>query len=628
MTAYSFFRRLCLVVLFAFAPLFSERAAAQELEFTRLDYATVRVFAIQDIGIEPINGENGTTYQLAVPEAGHGSGVIISADGLVLTAAHVVKDARRIAVKVTGSDRALPATVLYLDADKDFAFLAIDGTYEHFIPFPNVSPRLAVRRPVNAIGYPLDADRATPQSSQGIVSGMTNDNLIQLSIAVNPGNSGGPLVNERDELIGVVVARGNVEAGVQGIAIAVPLDMMRPTYKSLVVRGGLLDSARTKLSSLPASERVAASVVARLVQVGSVGGVFDEVAKQLADGGTGALRSELEAALREGGEGDADVLTMAAAYLWNAAIWIKEKQHADAATELNSVRNLSQRAVRIDPDLPQRSPFVAFALANSQPWAAGQLSNIRGTHESDATVTDNRGIPQLRIVPALGANFLHSIFGAGVAFDLHLAESLHVHLEYLFGGNISETNHAVEAYVGYPVSTWKSTAPAAFVVGSQADFGRTTIFYETSQVETSYALLVEVGGLGMTTSVSTCDAACEAAGATNYKESGALAGQLSAGLRYVRGYTAKRSDNTNSADYLAAYVHVMALPFGLPDEPYGRAGGLEDYASDLDESTSPIGGEIGVSQGTGFGASNFALAYIPALSQFMFRATWGYAFHL
>jgi len=627
MTASSFFLRFCLALLFALAPLFSERATAQELEFTRLDYATVRVFAIQDIGLEPINGANGTTYQLAVPEAGHGSGVIISADGLVLTAAHVVKDARRIAVKVTGSDRALPATVLYLDADKDFAFLAIDGTYEHFIPFPNVSPRLTVRKPVNAIGYPLDADRPTPQSSQGIVSGMTNDNLIQLSMAVNPGNSGGPLVNERDELIGVVVARGNVEAGVQGIALAVPLDMMRPTYKSLVVRGGLLDSARTKLRTLPASERVAASVVARLVQVGSVGGVFDEVAKQLADGGTGALRGELEAALREGGEGDADVLTMAAAYLWNAAIWIKEKQQAEAATELNSVRSLSQRAVRIDPDLPRRSPFVAFALANSQPWAARQLSDIRGVNESSATVTENRGIPKLSIVPGFGANMTQSLLGIGVVGDLHLAESLHVHLEYLLGLGVPGLNHTIDAYVGYPISTWKTTTTAMFIVGRAANVGHTTLYYENSQVEVHSSFILEAGALLMTTRVATCDAACEAAG-LGVEESGAFVGQLSAGARFIRAYSATRSDGTSAEDYLAAYAHVMLVPFGMPSEPYGRIAGLDEAADDFNDSTTFIGGEVGVVQSTGLGTAGVALAYVPVLSTFVFRVTWGFGIRL
>jgi S1-C subfamily serine protease/DNA-directed RNA polymerase subunit RPC12/RpoP len=141
-----------------------------------------------------------------------GSGFFISEDGLFVTNAHVVEDAIKIEVKgVTGKKK---ATVLRIDKEKDLALLrvsVVDGT----VPALRISTNnFPIGTQVFTIGYPLvDLQGTQPKFTDGKISSVAglhdNPDEIQISVAVQPGNSGGPLADNNGDIVGVVVARLN-----------------------------------------------------------------------------------------------------------------------------------------------------------------------------------------------------------------------------------------------------------------------------------------------------------------------------------------------------------------------------------------------------------------------------------
>ena len=161
-----------------------------------------------------------------------GSGVVVSADGYVLTNAHVVGDDERATVKVVLSDsRERAARVIGVDTTTDLAVLKIEGT--GFTPMAWAdSDKLRIAEPVLAIGTPFQLSQTV---TMGIVSavGRTNlglanyENFIQTDAAINRGNSGGALVNTRGELVGINTAIFSETGGYQGIGFAVPSNVAR-----------------------------------------------------------------------------------------------------------------------------------------------------------------------------------------------------------------------------------------------------------------------------------------------------------------------------------------------------------------------------------------------------------------
>ena len=171
---------------------------------------------------------------------GMGSGVIISPEGLILTNAHVVKDADEI--KVTVSDkRSYDAKVVGIDVESDIAVVKIDATG---LPIATLgdSGKLQVGEIVFAIGNPFGLNRTV---TSGIVSatGRTNvgiidyEDFIQTDAAINPGNSGGPLVNIDGEVIGINTAIASRSGGYQGIGFAIPSSSAKLIMDDLVKEG-------------------------------------------------------------------------------------------------------------------------------------------------------------------------------------------------------------------------------------------------------------------------------------------------------------------------------------------------------------------------------------------------------
>src|SRR5450830_481883 len=175
------------------------------------------------------------------PSHGVGSGFIVSADGIILTNAHVVRDASEVSVKLTDR-REFRAKVLGSDPKTDVAVLKIDAKNLPVVPLGN-SKDLKVGEWVLAIGSPFGLDSTV---TAGVVSakGRSLDGdsavpFIQTDVAVNPGNSGGPLFNTRGEVVGINSQIYSQTGGYQGLSFAIPIDVANRIKQQLVATGSV-----------------------------------------------------------------------------------------------------------------------------------------------------------------------------------------------------------------------------------------------------------------------------------------------------------------------------------------------------------------------------------------------------
>jgi S1-C subfamily serine protease len=170
--------------------------------------------------------------------AGAGTGMLLTADGEVLTNAHVVRGAANIAVTLDGEGEPRRADVVGADPVADLALLRIRGASGLPTVVLGSSAALRVGDDVTAIGNAL-ALPGGPTVTQGIVSAKDRsieqlDGLIQTDAAINPGNSGGPLVNAAGEVVGIntAVLRGGPSPA-EGIGLAIAVDTAKPVIELL-----------------------------------------------------------------------------------------------------------------------------------------------------------------------------------------------------------------------------------------------------------------------------------------------------------------------------------------------------------------------------------------------------------
>jgi hypothetical protein len=331
--------------------------AAAEVKYSVVDRATVRVLALGGVEMTTLEPDTrGRRLRLAVAKGGHGSGVKLTSDGIVLTAAHVVEGSRFVVVKEPGTDKAYPARVIYASKKQDIAFLLIPGVHQDYLPLPQTPVALSVRQSVFAVGYPLDPTRATPQSNRGVVAGMLPDGDLQLGISINPGNSGGPVIDEQDRLLGIVVRGADPTKGAQGLGEAVPVDRILPTFQSGVVGTAALEGARASLSRVSPGDWAAADLVAHIAEQTAQIGIL-AASQKLEDLDLSGFREPARVAYAEH-KGSADLLAMLAGHYWNEAAIRYALEGGDWKKSAQYAKALALRALQLDAEVGTNSPFV------------------------------------------------------------------------------------------------------------------------------------------------------------------------------------------------------------------------------------------------------------------------------
>lgn len=188
-----------------------------------------------------------------ISATGQGSGVIISADGYIVTNAHVVSGADAVSVVLAGDNEEIEATVIGSDDRSDIAVLKINKNDLPFVKFGN-SDTVNVGEMVGAIGNPGGLylkNSLTVGYVSGIDREVTVDNYtmtyIQTDAAINPGNSGGALFNMFGQLIGINSAKISDEQ-YEGIGFAIPINKAVPIIESIIENGYVKGRVRIGLS--------------------------------------------------------------------------------------------------------------------------------------------------------------------------------------------------------------------------------------------------------------------------------------------------------------------------------------------------------------------------------------------
>lgn len=227
-------------------------SAAEKTDFTEIAEKTVHaVVHVKNVSVAPSNSNRlyqffyGDSEQEVQRIVGTGSGVIISEDGYIITNNHVVKGARKLEITLNNKET-YDAEIVGVDESSDIALLKIDKDNLPYLPFGD-SDNLRVGEWVLAVGNPFNL---TSTVTAGIVSAkarninMSNNNnriesFIQTDAAVNPGNSGGALVNVRGELIGINTAISSQTGSYIGYSFAVPSNISKKVIEDILEFGNV-----------------------------------------------------------------------------------------------------------------------------------------------------------------------------------------------------------------------------------------------------------------------------------------------------------------------------------------------------------------------------------------------------
>ncbi|RMF40172.1 MAG: PDZ domain-containing protein [Planctomycetota bacterium] len=209
----------------------------------------ISVYEFANRGVVHINTRSfamDSFLKVAVRE-GSGSGSIIDRTGLILTNQHVIDGARDIRVSLSGGS-AYPAHLVGQDPETDIAVLKIDAPPEQLHPIPwGISDSLRVGQRIYAIGNPFGLERSM---SSGMISSLNRQipsrrgramrALIQIDASINQGNSGGPLLNTRGELIGMTTAIMSSDGDSAGVGFAIPVSTIRRIVPRLIQDGRIV----------------------------------------------------------------------------------------------------------------------------------------------------------------------------------------------------------------------------------------------------------------------------------------------------------------------------------------------------------------------------------------------------
>jgi putative serine protease PepD len=246
-----------------------------------------------------------------------GTGVVLTADGEILTNAHVVEGATEVRVRFMGETEPRPAVVLAADPGNDLALLRVD--IDGLVPAVFAEPgSLQVGEEVVAVGYALGLDGG-PSVTRGIISALDRtllgddgalDGLVQTDAAISSGNSGGPLVNARGEVVGIntAVYQGDATTAANNVGFAISTDEALPVIEALRAQAGGEPRVEGFLG-VGIDDRVDGGQGAIVVEV-TEGSPADDAGFRVgdivleADGSTIAGSAGLIAAIRDAAPGD------------------------------------------------------------------------------------------------------------------------------------------------------------------------------------------------------------------------------------------------------------------------------------------------------------------------------------
>ncbi len=197
--------------------------------------AVVNIFTTRLVPTGNADGQ----YPVAI-QTNLGSGVIIDAEGYIVTNYHVIQGARSGKVQLADGREATP-TVVGTDEDTDLALLKID--LDGLTPIRiGRSDQMSIGDVVLAIGNPYGLSQTVTQgivsaTGRGLLGLTTFENYIQTDAAINSGNSGGALVNVRGELIGINTAVVSREVDIEGISFAIPVNLVSGVVRALRENG-------------------------------------------------------------------------------------------------------------------------------------------------------------------------------------------------------------------------------------------------------------------------------------------------------------------------------------------------------------------------------------------------------
>ncbi len=345
-------RAITLLLALSFAPPAHAQEGTAAVALRPIDRATVRIVSVRGLDISTGPGRRTRASRVAADVVtSHGSGVAIEPQ-LVLTARHVVWGAEAWVVFAPGSTTPIAARPAYVDTDNDVAFLWIDRPLEHHVPLPEAR-QLTLSERVSVSGYPLDLREPIPAAASGEVSRVTRNGELHLTIAVNPGHSGGPVIDAEGRIVGIVSARGRPEAGVEGLAIAVTMQNLRAARERVPLARPLLDD----------TDRDLARGIALLA------GIEDTPLHEQLPAISTLLRRAIDWSSR-----DADRDVILAGLAWNALVELLEARGARDLRQLplpdqesgtllhNAARRLAQRALLTGPHIRRRFPVVRAIL--------------------------------------------------------------------------------------------------------------------------------------------------------------------------------------------------------------------------------------------------------------------------
>ena len=185
-------------------------------------------------------------FMMPSPGQGSGSGSVLNKHGHILTNFHVVENAREIQVTLPGGKAPYPAELVGRDAEHDIAVLRIDAPADELHPVPlGSSDNLKVGQRVYTLGNPFGLEGTL---TTGIISNLNRTlpsrmtgremkSIIQTDAAMNPGNSGGPLLDTRGQMVGMNVAIATKTGQSAGVGFAIPINRIRQIVPELIQHG-------------------------------------------------------------------------------------------------------------------------------------------------------------------------------------------------------------------------------------------------------------------------------------------------------------------------------------------------------------------------------------------------------